>query len=260
MFSFTSAFFGAEYCYRPTWRFWERLYVRLFGLIDLPGRLRARAILPELFSLDAQAILDVGSGTGSYAFYLSRTAQRTVVGLEKDKTRSDELMHISDLLRRDNLRFIHTPNNRSLGRFPSQSFDLVLAIEVLQYLPDVPKVLQEFSRILRPGGYLLGHVPILGHLRPKEKTLFDDTVLPGMLCESGFQIVKLVPTFGGNAKRLCSIYSWVSPWPSLAGLVFPFLLLLAQAITVQNPMGEYRFFQARKPLAGLILGKKDKTY
>lgn len=43
--------------------------------------------------------------------------------------------------------------------FASASFDLVLAIDVLEHLDDDQGALREIHRICRPGGYLLVHVP-----------------------------------------------------------------------------------------------------
>ena len=37
--------FGAEYGWRPEWNLFERIYIRTFGVVDLPSRLRARLVI-----------------------------------------------------------------------------------------------------------------------------------------------------------------------------------------------------------------------
>jgi SAM-dependent methyltransferase len=43
--------------------------------------------------------------------------------------------------------------------FTDGSFDIVLMLEMIYYLPDLPKALAEARRVLRPGGRLLVTVP-----------------------------------------------------------------------------------------------------
>lgn len=239
--------FGTEYAWRPSWGFVERIYIRLFGLLDLPSRLRARLILSELNAFKYQKVLDVGSGTGCYSFHLSRDDRIEVCAVEIDEARVSESSHIAKYLKKRNLNFYKGSASGCLQKFPSQTFEITLAVEILQYLPDVQLTLQEIYRVLRPGGHLLGHVPVLGYLRPQEKTLFDDRTIQEMLLAQKFQIVKIIPTFGGIPYRLCAVYELLSHMPLLVGLLFPFLLLVCACHRLENPKGRYRFFVARKP-------------
>lgn len=45
--------------------------------------------------------------------------------------------------------------------FPDARFDAVLSFEVLEHVPDYPRALAEFARVLRPGGLLLLSAPFL---------------------------------------------------------------------------------------------------
>ena len=239
--------FGAEYAWRPTWGILERSYIRMFGLLDLPGRLRARIVMPELDRLRVRRVLDLGSGTGCYSFYLSRNNCTDITGVEMDGCRVSESSHIAQCLGRGNLKFYCGRADETLKTFPSEAFEMALAIEVLQYLGEVPSVLQETYRVLKPGGYLLGHVPVLGYLRPGERTLFDDDKIREILFETHFQIIEIRRTFGGIPRKLCSLYNRLSRWRLLVGILFPFVLLASAAFQVENPSGDYRFFIARKP-------------
>jgi len=240
--------FGAEYACRPTWGLWERSYVRTFGLLDFPNRLRARIIAPELEALHPQKVLDLGSGTGCYSFYLSRNQRVVVSGVEIDQGRISESRHIAKCLGRNNLQFYLGSSNGRLRNFPPETFEVVLAVEVLQYLPDVRLTLREIYRVAKPGGHLLGHVPALGYLRPEETTLFNDERIQTILSEANFHILKIVPTFGGALRKLCALYDLLSHSRMLVGMFFPFFLFASTALRVENPKGQYRFFIARKPL------------
>jgi len=121
----------------------EQFYIRRFGLLDLPNRLRARVVMPELNTLKPQKVLDIGSGTGCYTFYFSRDSRIHVSGIEIDPKRVSESSHIARSLERRNVKFFCGNADESLRNFPPDCFDAALAIEVLQYLPDIQLTLQE---------------------------------------------------------------------------------------------------------------------
>ena len=245
--------FGSEYAWRPSWRFWERLYVRFFGFVDLPGRLRARLILPEILTHRPRRILDFGSGTGCYSFYLSRDRGVKVCGVEMDSTRIRESYSILERLKRKNLTFSPDGEDVPLAHFPAHSFDLALAVEVLQYVPNVQETLRGIYRILKPEGYLLGHIPMLGYLRPKEMTLFSDEVILQLLEEAGFENIRVTPTFHGMTQKICNIYGKISHSKLFVTLLFPWLLLASRCVEIKDAEGDYRFFTAQKPI------RKDRS-
>jgi SAM-dependent methyltransferase len=200
-----------------------------------------------LNTLKPQKVLDVGSGTGCYSFYLSRDSRIHVSGVEIDPKRVSESGHIARSLERRNVKFFCGNADECLHNFPPDCFDTALAIEVLQYLPDIQLTLQEIYRVLRPDGHLVGHVPALGYLRPNETTLFGDMKIRRMLGDANFQIVKIIPTFGGISQGLCALYDFFSHSRTIVAALFPLILLASAAFRVENPKGRYRFFVARKP-------------
>jgi SAM-dependent methyltransferase len=244
--NFFSAPFGAEYALRPSWNLWQRLYIRIFGLIDFAGRLRARAILKELLPLHPLSILDFGFGTGCYAFYLSRDESIQVTGLEIDPRRIADSNGILKSLGRKNLEFLRSEAQLSLRCMPPEKYDLVLVIEVLQYLPDPGETLKDLGRLLKPGGYLIAHFPSLGYLRPKELHLLDDEGIRKIFAQSNFSIIRCTRTVGGFLRLLISLYNCFTPSPLFAGILFPIFFLLSKGLSISHPKGEYRLILAQK--------------
>lgn len=77
---------------------------------------------------------------------------------------------------------------------PDASFDAIMCIEVLEHLPDPLRALAEFSRLLRPGGWLILSAPFcsLTHFAPFHfhsgfSRYFYETHLPA----AGFNILEL---------------------------------------------------------------------
>lgn len=240
--------FGAEYALHPRWSLLERWYVRMLGIVDLPGRLRARMVIRKVRELGPRLFLDLGVGTGCYCFYLSRNADARILGIDVDPRRIDDSLEIAHRLGRKNLEFRVGDGSDCLCAFGSAQFDVVLAIEVFQYLTNIRLALSETLRVLKPGGRLVGHVPCLGYLREFETILFDDSNIKRMLTEAGFHIEVLTPTLGGMAHKLCWFYDLISRSRILAALLFPLLLCLSWVCSIESASGRYRFFVARKPV------------
>ena len=131
-------------------------------------------------------ILEIGCGTGGNLEILSNLSE--VTGLDVSK-------YALDFCRKRGV------NNLVLGRaektnFPSESFDLILMLDVLEHIKDDKKAIGETRRILKEGGYFLVTVPayqfiwsehdeILGHYRRYSISDFSKK-----LEEAGFDILK----------------------------------------------------------------------
>lgn len=99
-------------------------------------------------------LLDIGCGTGHH---LARLRQRgfNVAGVDG----SEEMLAHARANNPD--VEIRRADVEDLP-FPSASFDLIICIEVLRYLPDSSRCIQEMARVLRPGGICLATAaPIL---------------------------------------------------------------------------------------------------
>lgn len=97
-------------------------------------------------------VLDVGTGTGRYALRLAR-AGASVTAIDQ----SPEMLAIAQQSARDadlSINFQLASLDNGLP-FASGQFDLVLCALMLCHIPDLVQAVQEFARVLRPGGHLL---------------------------------------------------------------------------------------------------------
>jgi ubiquinone/menaquinone biosynthesis C-methylase UbiE len=245
--------FGAEYGWRPQWNLFQRIYIRVFGVVDLPSRLRARVVLNSIREIPAKNFLDFGSGTGCYSFYLARQPAATVYGIDIDTSRINDCQKIASQMGQRNIIFQTGADHKGLRDFHSECLDMALAIEVLQCVPDLHFFLLELYRLLTPGGYFVGHVPVLGYLRKFERVLFNDRVISELLIQAGFEIKSITPTFGRFTRQLCEVFGWSTRSRLLVGLLFPFLMLVSNFCRIASPNGNYRMFVAQKPISPATL-------
>jgi SAM-dependent methyltransferase len=100
-------------------------------------------------------VLDIGSGSGGPALYLARTVGCKVTGLDinpSSTTAANEWAHSLGL---DPLVHFQHANASQRLPFEDHTFTTVIGIDSMNHVPGRLQVLQEWSRVLRPGGRLL---------------------------------------------------------------------------------------------------------
>jgi SAM-dependent methyltransferase len=238
--------FGCEYAESPRWNRWERLFIRIFGQVDLPSRMRARLIQKALRGIPWRTMIDFGCGIGMYPFFFTRSAAKHVWGLDIDENRITECKELNSRLERKSLDFICTSGIFEHNRFQPDSMDVVLSVEVLLDLPDLQSGLHDIQRVLKKGGFLIAQLPAPGCRRKHEATLFDTNRLSHFLKEAGFEPVSVKRVFGRMADFLCRIFSLCSHSRFLAAFVFPALLMASLLCGGENSNGSYCMMVARK--------------
>lgn len=98
-------------------------------------------------------VLDCGCGTGYGTAELSEPAVR-VVGIDNS---ADAINYARNAYPRDNTRYL-VSSCLDLP-FAAGSFDMVVAFEVIEHLPDFRRFLDESARVLRPDGLLIVSTP-----------------------------------------------------------------------------------------------------
>ena len=136
---------------------WDRLYAStddlVWGDAELPfvgeslDYLNANRLLP-----DNPAILDAATGEGRNLPALLR-ASTNVTACDSS------LAALAKLRRRFGNRVATVDCDLAQMPFPSGTFDMVLACDIIETLPNLEDVLLETARILRIGGVLVANVP-----------------------------------------------------------------------------------------------------
>ncbi len=130
--------------------------------LDVPGPVRgpdlALRLIEELGLQPDSRAVDAGCGTGEHAFALATRYGLRVVGIDPIQRHLD----VARATRRGQAEVIASRvsfERGTAGRLPlpDRSVDLVWCMDVLGHVDDVTAALQEFVRVLRPGGYVVAH-------------------------------------------------------------------------------------------------------
>jgi SAM-dependent methyltransferase len=103
-------------------------------------------------------ILDVGSATTFFPFYLAKAHNSTVVGLDPDPY---HLFHFSacahQVQKKMGVQRLPMPiqTGSEAIPFPDETFDIVYSVSVIEHIPNPIPAIQEMTRVLKQGGTLI---------------------------------------------------------------------------------------------------------
>lgn len=168
-----------------------------YKLYNHNWRVHLETIIQEGQIRDGERILDVGCGWGRILIGLRKYLPHAeLVGIEIiekliERAKKAIIREIGSLDRIDLL-----VGDADDLPFKNQSFDRVIAIRVLQYLPSPARTLKEFKRVLKDGGTVVIAVP--NKLNPVHffryhTKLYSPGEVKSWLQKAGFSQVKIKP-------------------------------------------------------------------
>lgn len=225
--------------------------------------------LSDLLQLQpGERVLDAGSGQGYAARYLAKTTGAKITGI----TITPREVKISDRLSkgmRNQPRFVL--GNYSDTDFPDKYFDALYVTETLSHAKDMEKTMQEFYRILKPGGRVVfaDYEIDAAHLSGEDRILIDFLVQyaggygieqqnPGQISAAlrtaGFKDVLekdwsayTKPTYD-RLRRIAQPISWIRPNSRLAPyFVNGVMASHGYSNLYEKNLFRYLIYQARKP-------------
>jgi phosphatidylethanolamine/phosphatidyl-N-methylethanolamine N-methyltransferase len=127
---------------------WAPIYDLVFGGVFKDGRRQAIVAAERV----GGRVLEVGVGTGiSLPHYDKRTR---LVGIDISEAMLDKARERAKKLGLDNVEEIAVGDAEALV-YPTDSFDVVVAQYVVTAVPNPEKALDEFVRVVRPGGEIV---------------------------------------------------------------------------------------------------------
>lgn len=137
-------------------------------------------------------VLDLGCGPGDAIVRIRRLATRnTIVGVDQSQIMIDQAARRNSKAITDGGVVLHRATFDDLP-LPNASVDKVLAVNVAYFWNDMPAVLAEIARVLRPGGALAVYVTDAAVMRrwkfagPQTHRLFDEAALRSALSAEPF--------------------------------------------------------------------------
>jgi 2-polyprenyl-6-hydroxyphenyl methylase/3-demethylubiquinone-9 3-methyltransferase len=98
-----------------------------------------------------EAVLDFGCGSGVVLPFLTGFANR-VVGLDIDIA---PYRALSDHISFPDKIEVYETKEYPLSRFPDRTFDVIIALDVLEHVRNLRDVFTEFCRVAKPGGMII---------------------------------------------------------------------------------------------------------
>lgn len=233
---------GFEQIYNPNYSVIEKLYIAIFGMPIIGLRIRARNVF-SLIPTDKlyRNILDAGSGPGVFSFELARRfPAANVLGVDLQSKSIKACKKIAEKISCKNVRFSQIAVEEINA---SNSFDLIICIDILEHVVDDDGFLSKLSDYLTPNGVLILHVPALYRRYPvwKKSLNFDveSHIRPGYEKEPLKEKVKKCELFIMNSgytygffETLANNISYMITHAKmerkiLYSMIFPFLNLLS---------------------------------
>lgn len=139
----------------------QRLLYGLLNLLFLRAwyvRREIRHLLGALPSDRSVRVLDAGTGFGQYAYFVARTFSSAEVRAVdvKEEYLQRARRFVDQTPQADQISWAIDDLTALQSEGP---FDLILAVDVMEHIPEDEAVFDHFERVLRPGGHVIINTP-----------------------------------------------------------------------------------------------------
>jgi SAM-dependent methyltransferase len=128
----------------------ERTYYEETAIASLEKFNNAAQDIASLVPRDAE-ILDIGGGDGTFARALARNGFRNI---SLHEIPGSKIANIGDIIRK-------TYRDFDYSTLPATAFDVVCLMDVLEHVSNPSRTVAAVNRILRPGGFIYLHSPVV---------------------------------------------------------------------------------------------------
>jgi ubiquinone/menaquinone biosynthesis C-methylase UbiE len=254
---------------RPQWRgessAAKAAFFFVLGSPDTHSRIRNTHVLNLIQKLpipEKAQVLELGSGRGVSLFWLARNhPDWKLTGIDLDT----EMATMSERAARkggwDNLKFKVGAAEELMAK---QQYDLIICIDALEHISDDLGLLVKIREALRPGGFVVLHVPRRRHHQWRWIKAFSEHTVDGHVGEeyeedefrqlierAGFRIREFRQTFGrwGEVSFELNMLMWKKRWLRniLALLTYPVAVPIGYADTRRPPDRGNAFLAAAQP-------------
>jgi 2-polyprenyl-3-methyl-5-hydroxy-6-metoxy-1,4-benzoquinol methylase len=247
----------------------KALFFSLFGSPDAHTRIRNSHVLNVIEALDlppTTQVLDLGCGRAIALFWLAKHhPDWQLTGVELDPALASSAKRAVERGGWSNIQIIE---GTVMDIKDEGSYDLAICIDVLEHVPDDVGLLKKARQALKPGGYVVLHVPRrneqqwrllkvfhqhrvegeYGHVRDE----YTEDELRERFLAAGFEIRELRQTFGrwGEISFELNQIGWQRPWLryTLVPFTYPFAMPIGYLDTRQyQEYGNAYLVIAQKP-------------
>jgi SAM-dependent methyltransferase len=178
--------------------------------------------------MDALRALDIGVGTGEDLLSIAGNRPKSLRPVELFGVDSYE-PNLRSLCEK-NIKGVQCNIETEALPFPEQTFDLILANQVLEHTKELFWIVSEVSRVIKPGGYFIVGVPNLASLHNRIALLFGiqptsiDVLGPHVRGFTAGGLIDFLETdgyFKVEELKGSNFYPLPVPFGKLMALIFP---------------------------------------
>ncbi len=177
-------------------------------LIGIPSRIRVKAIFKELNDISGKKLLDVGCEAGWITVKLAQKgAQVTAIDLIEEPIRE-----LRRTIKEKNLSITLRVADATKLPFAAESFDIILATEVIEHITNLDRFVESAARVLRPGGVLLITFPnenLRQKLYPLVSLFGINAEVESQVTLKNYQRQEIIKLF---SQRFKLIKNYTLPW------------------------------------------------